>query len=117
VREFYDRTFGYQASRGSPFSVWGLEPSLEWLQEIARAFPVVLGIALFFLPRKRSALQIAALGAALLIATQIGSTHWFYFFILWWTPFVLVNAFATQRRITPGAARRSSSSARPGSAS
>jgi hypothetical protein len=104
VREFYDRTFGYQASRGSPFSVWGLEPSLEWLQEIARAFPVVLGIALFFLPRKRSALQIAALGAALLIATQIGSTHWFYFFILWWTPFVLVNAFATQRRITPGAA-------------
>ena len=28
-REFYDRTFGYQASRGSPFSVWGLEPSLE----------------------------------------------------------------------------------------
>jgi len=44
-------------------------------------------------------LQAAALGAAVLIATQVGSTHWFYFFILWWTPYVLVNAFATQERI------------------
>jgi hypothetical protein len=98
-REFYDRTFGYQASRGSPFSVWGLEPSLDGLQKVARVFPVLLGSALFFVPRHRTPLQIAALGAAVLIATQVGSTHWFYFFILWWTPFVLVNAFATQERI------------------
>ncbi len=101
-REFYDRTFGYQASRGSPFSVWGLEPSLGGLQDVARAFPVLLGIAVYFLPGRRTALQVAALGAAVLIATQVGSTHWFYFFILWWAPYVLINVFATQRRITPG---------------
>ncbi len=114
-REFYDRTFGYQASRGSPFSVWGLEPSLGWLQDIARVFPVLLGLALFVIPWRRTALQAAALGAAVLIATQVGSTHWFYFFILWWTPYVLINAFATQERITvarggdvdPAAARSS----------
>ena len=114
-REFYDRTFGYQASRGSPFSVWGLEPSLGWLQDIARVFPVLLGLALFVIPWRRTALQAAALGAAVLIATQVGSTHWFYFFILWWTPYVLVSAFATQERITvarggdvdPAAARSS----------
>ena len=100
LREFYDRTFGYQASRGSPFSVWGLEPSLGWLQDIARAFPVLLGIALYFLPWRRTALQAAALAAALLIATQVGSTHWFYFFIVWWTPYVLINVFATQERIS-----------------
>ena len=99
-REFYDRTFGYQASRGSPFSIWGLEPSLGGLQDVARAFPILLGILLFFLPRRRTALQVAALGAALLIATQVGSTHWFYFFVVWWTPYVLVNAFATQERIS-----------------
>jgi hypothetical protein len=115
LREFYERTFGYQASRGSPFSVWGLEPSLGWLQDIARVFPVLLGLALFVIPWRRTALQAAALGAAVLIATQVGSTHWFYFFILWWTPYVLVNAFATQERITadrggdvdPAAARSS----------
>ena len=99
-REFYDRTFGYQASRGSPFSVWGLEPSLEGVQKLARLLPVVLGAALFLIPGRRAPLQIAALGAAVLIATQVGSTHWFYFFILWWTPYVLVSAFASQERIS-----------------
>ncbi|HEU4599900.1 MAG TPA: glycosyltransferase family 87 protein [Solirubrobacterales bacterium] len=115
LREFYDRTFGYQASRGSPFSVWGLQPSLGRLQDIARVFPVLLGLALFVIPWRRTALRAAALGAAVLIATQVGSTHWFYFFILWWTPYVLVNAFATQERMTvdrggdvdPAAARSS----------
>lgn len=101
LSEFYDRTFGYQASRGSPFSVWGLEPSLEWLQNLTRALPVVLGLALYLIPGRRTATQIAALGAALLIATQVGSTHWFYFFILWWAPYALVAFFATQREITP----------------
>jgi hypothetical protein len=101
-REFYDRSFGYQASRGSPFSVWGLAPSLGWLQDVARVFPVLLGAALFFVPGRRSPLQIAALGAAVLIATQVGSTHWFYFFILWFAPYVLINVFASQERITGG---------------
>ena len=30
VRELYDRTIGYQAGRPSPFSVWGLAPSLDF---------------------------------------------------------------------------------------
>lgn len=101
--EFYDRTFGYQASRGSPFSIWGLKPSLEPLQAAARVVPVLLGLALFFLPRRRDALQAAALAVAVLIATQVGSEHWFYFFVVWWAPLVLVNSFATQERITPEA--------------
>lgn len=113
LREFYDRTFGYQASRGSPFSVWGLAPSLDWLQSVVRVIPVLLGVALFFIPRTRTPVQIAALGAALLIATQIGSSHWFYFFILWFAPYVLVTIFAEQRWVSG----RSSSVARPEPAS
>ena len=100
LREFYDRTFGYQASRGSPFSVWGLAPSLEWLQDVARAVPVLIGLALFFAPRLRTPVQVAALGAALLIATQVGSEHWFYFFILWWTPYALVAFFGEHREVS-----------------
>jgi glycosyl transferase family 87 len=100
LREFYDRTFGYQASRGSPFSIWGLKPSLDRVQDLARVFPVLLGAALFFVPKRRTPLQIAALGAAVLIATQVGSTHWFYFFILWWTPYVLINLFASHEEIS-----------------
>src|SRR5262249_22960752 len=33
-RELYDRSLGYQASRGSPFSLWGQAPSLHWLQTL-----------------------------------------------------------------------------------
>ena len=76
----------------------------EGLQKVARAVPVLLGLAFFFVPARRTPLQIAALGAALLIATQVGSTHWFYFFILWFTPYVLVNLFASRREIVPVAA-------------
>ncbi len=32
LRELYDRTLGYQARRPSPFSIWGQDDSLEWLQ-------------------------------------------------------------------------------------
>ena len=44
LREFYDRTLGYQASRSSPFSVWGLAPSLDFLRPVVRAGAVVAGV-------------------------------------------------------------------------
>ncbi len=45
LHEFYDRTLGYQASRSSPFSVWGLAPSLDFLRPIERAGAVLLALA------------------------------------------------------------------------
>ena len=44
LREFYDRTLGYQASRSSPFSVWGLAPSLDFLRPVERAVAVGAGV-------------------------------------------------------------------------
>lgn len=111
-REFYDRTFGFQASRGSPFSIRGLAPSLDWLQTLARVFAVLFGLALFFVPRRRTVVQIAALGAAALIATQVASQHWFYFFIVWFLPYVLVSLFGSYRSITGSAARAMPADAR-----
>lgn len=87
------------ASR-SPFSVWGPEPSLETLQGLARAVPIVLGLALLLLPKRRDPLQMAALGAALLVATEVDSEHWSYFFMIWWVPLVLVNLFGSTERIS-----------------
>ncbi len=37
LREIYDRSVGYQASRPSPFSVWGQHESLDWLQTAVQA--------------------------------------------------------------------------------
>jgi hypothetical protein len=40
---------------------------------------------------------VAALGGAVLIALQIVAAHWFYLYIVWFTPFVLVALFALHR--------------------
>ena len=74
LREMYDRTLGYQATRGSPFSVWGQAPSLDAFQSVVRALVAALAIAVAFYPRFKSPLQIAALAAAVTIAVQLTAT-------------------------------------------
>ena len=101
LRELYDRTLGYQAGRGSPFSVWGQVDSLDWLQTVVKVGAVGLALAVAFLPRRPDGRQVAALGAAVLIALQLAVTHWFYLYVVWFVPFVLVAMFATYREQVP----------------
>jgi hypothetical protein len=101
LREFYDRTLGYQATRGSPFSVWGLAPSLHFAQAPFRVAVVALAVAVAFYPRFRTPVQIAALACVVTIAIQLTATHWFYFYVVWFLPFALVASFASQRLIRP----------------
>jgi hypothetical protein len=105
-RELYDRSLGYQASRGSPFSAWGQAPSLHFLQTVSKVFAVGLAALLFFLPRRRSTAQLAALAAALLIAVQVTANHWFYPYVIWFAPLVLVAVFTRQRGPEPTMRRR-----------
>jgi hypothetical protein len=97
LHEFYDRTLGYQASRSSPFSVWGLAPSLDFLRPIVRAGAIVLAFAVALWPARKTPAQVAALAAAVLIAVQVGATHWFYFYVVWFLPLVLAALFVAQR--------------------
>jgi hypothetical protein len=113
LREFYDHTLGYQASRSSPFSVWGLAPSLDFLRPVERAVAAALALAVAWWPRRKTPAQVAALAAAVLIAVQLGATHWFYFYVVWFLPLVLAALFATQ----PSELSRSASPAARGSAS
>ncbi len=99
LRELYDRSLGYQASRGSPFSVWGQAPSLDWLQPLARAGAVALAVAVAFYPRLKTPVQIAALATAVTIAVQLTANHWFYFYVVWFLPFALVASFAELERM------------------
>jgi Glycosyltransferase family 87 len=104
LRELYDRTIGYQAGRPSPFSVWGQADSLDWLQTVVKAGAVGLALAVAFVPRRPDVRQVAALGAAVLIALQLAVTHWFYLYVVWFVPFVLVTMFAAYREREPEAA-------------
>jgi hypothetical protein len=97
-RELYDRTVGYQASRPSPFSVWGQVESLDWLQTVVKGAAVALALLAAFVPRRPDARQLAAMGAAILIAVELAATHWFYLYVIWFVPFVFVTIFGARGR-------------------
>jgi hypothetical protein len=86
----YDRTIAYQADRDSPFSIWGQVPSLEPLRIVVLVATGLLAIAFAFWPKRKTLTQTAALGAALLIALQLTAQHWFYLYIAWFFPLLLV---------------------------
>src|SRR5262249_47153327 len=91
----WHRTIRVQATRHSPFSLW------DWGQYHARGIPdlhvlqVVLEVAVacFALTvavvpgRTRGPLELAALTGAVLLATQLVLTHWFYLYLPWMLPF------------------------------
>jgi hypothetical protein len=86
----WDRTIAYQTDRDSPFSIWGQVPSLEPLRIAILVAAGAFALALAFWPRRKTLVQVAALGAALLIALQLAAEHWFYLYIVWFYPQVLV---------------------------
>ena len=94
---FYDRTIGYQADRDSPFSIWGQVPSLEPLRIAILVIVAAMSAAFAFWPRQKTVPQVAALGAALLIVLQLTAEHWFYLYIVWFYPLVLL-AIALDRQ-------------------
>jgi hypothetical protein len=49
-----------------------------------------LAVLAAFRPRRKSIAQVAALGAALLIGTQLIAQHWFYLYLVWFAPLTLV---------------------------
>jgi hypothetical protein len=93
LRELYDRTLGYQASRRSPFSVWGQLDNGETYRSIVTGLALLLAVAVAFVPRRKTPLQVAALGGAVLIAVQLAASHWFYLYVVWFLPLALVALF------------------------
>ncbi|HEY1834301.1 MAG TPA: hypothetical protein VGG08_07690 [Solirubrobacteraceae bacterium] len=92
LHEIYERTLAYQDNRGSPFSVWGLY-GWHGAENVVEAAAVVLALALAVLPRREDLVGLAAACAAVLIASQLAIEHWFYLYIPWFFPLVLVALF------------------------
>ncbi len=90
LHTIYERTIEYQANRGSPFSVWGLYGGLHGVQTAAQVAAVALALALAVLPRRPDVVGLAAACAAIVIATQLGVEHWFYLYIPWFFPLVMI---------------------------
>jgi hypothetical protein len=86
---FWHRTFASQANRDSPFSIWG-QADLGGLHVVVEALALALAIGVAFAPRRRSLRQVAALGAAVVIAVELCLQHWFYLYIPWFFPLMVV---------------------------
>jgi hypothetical protein len=110
IRVFWDRTVSFQLGRDSPFSIWDwrqYRAGLPDLHLVQRVLEVLLGIGAagaYFVPRRKTARQLAALTAALLIGFELVLTHWFYLYLPWFFPFVALVVLTAERQPAPAEA-------------
>jgi hypothetical protein len=90
LRIFWDHTIAFQRDRESPFSIWGLWSGLDGLQTAVQVGAVLLALAVGVWPRRPTLVQMAACGAAVLIALQLGVTYWFFLYVVWFFPLAIV---------------------------
>jgi uncharacterized membrane protein len=95
---FWHDTISYQANRPSPFSIWGLWGGLGIEQHIVQGLTVLLAIGAAVLPRRRGMIEVSALSAAILIAVELSLTHWFYLYIVWFFPLVMLALLGADPR-------------------
>ena len=116
LHTIYERTVAYQANRGSPFSVWGLYGGLGGLQLAVQIAAVALAVGLAFVPRRADLVGLSAACAAVIIAEQLGIEHWFYLYIPWFFPLVMIallGRFSDPARPPPVVASAPARSSRP----
>ncbi len=108
LRVFWERTFSWQLTRESPFSIWdwrqyhakGL-PNLEVLQRFFQALVVAAALGFALVPRRKTPLQLAALTGVLLLGFELVLTHWSYLYIPWFFPFVAYATLAPREPAPP----------------
>jgi hypothetical protein len=103
LHRFWEDTIVRQADRTSPFSIWGLWGGLGGVQHLLEGAAAGLALVVAFVPRRRSIYDVAALAAAVTIAFQLGLTHWFYLYIVWFFPLVTFALFGSHPDAEPGA--------------
>ncbi len=118
LHTIFERTLVYQTNRDSPFSVWGLY-GLHGLERIAEIAAAALAIGLAVVPRRGDLVGLAAACAAAILAVQLGIEHWFYLYIPWFFPLVMVallGRFSDPSEPLPAAASAPARSSRPATA-
>ena len=108
LSDFWKHSVQFQADRGSPFSIWGFR-GWTTAQHVVQGLAVLLAIVIAFVPRRRDVAGLAAACAAVLLALELGVTHWFYLYVPWFFGLVML---ALLGRSSPGAGRPPGSSPR-----
>jgi hypothetical protein len=90
LHTIYERTIVYQTNRGSPFSVWGLYGGLRGVETGVEVAAIALALLLAVVPRRADLVGLAAACATALIALQLGIEYWFYLYLPWFFPLVML---------------------------
>jgi hypothetical protein len=92
--QFLQSTFGYQLLQrggGVQFSIWTYLPHVAMVARLVLAAALVLlALSPMFRPPVRNAREHAALAAALLIGGQLLLGYWFYSYLTWCYPLIVV---------------------------
>jgi energy-coupling factor transporter transmembrane protein EcfT len=67
------------------------------VQTALKILLLIGAVALYFFPRTKNVIQLGALTAAVMIGFELVLTHWFYLYIPWFLPFLLVALLAAGR--------------------
>jgi hypothetical protein len=99
--QFLDSTLGYQLLQrggGVQFSIWTSMPNVAIVaRPILAAALVLLALSPMVRPPVPDARQHAALAAALLIGAQLLLGYWFYIYLIWFYPLLLVAVIQPPR--------------------
>jgi len=94
---FFDSTFGYQLIQrggGVQFSIWTYMPHAALVaRSILAAALLLLALSPMLRPPGQDARQHAALAAALLIGAQLLLGYWFYGYLTWFYPLLIIAIF------------------------
>ena len=92
LNDVWNRTIGYQDSRGAPFSAWGLYDLPSWSRTVWEAAVLLLALAVTFVPRERlrDPVALAALSVPVLIGVELSAVYWFYTYLVWFLPAVAI---------------------------
>ena len=101
VAQFLGSTLGYQLIQrggGLQFSIWTFMPHVAIVARPAFAAALVLlALSPVLRPGVQDARQHAALAAALLIGVQLLLGYWFYTYLIWFYPLLLVAVIQPPR--------------------
>jgi len=104
--QFFDSTLGYQLLQrggGVQFSIWTYLPHVALVaRPVLAAALVLLALSPMLRPPVQDARQQAALAAALLIGTQLLLGYWFYSYLIWFYPLLLVAVIQPPRERRDG---------------
>jgi hypothetical protein len=106
LHHLWHDSISYQATRAAPFSIWGLWGGLGLVQHLVQGGAVALAIVVMVVPARRGLVEVAALGAAVLIALQLTVNYWLYAYIVWFFPLVVAAIFAAHPRRRGGTETR-----------